>query len=36
MHAVYGLLHLDHEIPPIYHAATHPAVALKMLKKALV
>ena len=36
MHAVYGLLHLDHEIPPIYHAAAHPAVALKMLKKALV
>jgi oleate hydratase len=32
MHAVYGLLGLDHEIPPIYHGIADPHAALAGLK----
>ena len=32
MHAVYGLLGLKHDIPPIYHAIADPKVALDALK----
>ena len=32
MHAVYGLLKLPNEIPPIYHGIADPKVALASLK----
>lgn len=32
MHAVYGLLGLDNEIPPIYHGIADPAAALASLR----
>lgn len=32
MHAVYGLLGLKNEIPPIYHAITDPTVAMASLR----
>jgi oleate hydratase len=32
MHAVYGLLGLENEIPPIFHGITDPATALSGLK----
>ncbi|MEU3343008.1 oleate hydratase [Streptomyces sp. NPDC006668] len=35
MHAVYGLLGLDHEIPGIYHALADPKAAFTVLKAAL-
>ena len=35
MHAVYGLLGLDHEIPGIYHALSDPKTAFGVLKAAL-
>ncbi len=35
MHAVYELLRVQKEVPGIYHAYAHPAVALETLKKAL-
>ncbi len=35
MHAVYGLLGLDHEIPGVYHALADPKTALGALKAAL-
>lgn len=35
MHAVYGLLGLDNEIPPIYHGIADPAAALASLRTLL-
>ena len=35
MHAVYGLFDVERRIPGIYHASTHPGVALRTLAKAL-
>ncbi|SCK20499.1 oleate hydratase [Variovorax sp. HW608] len=32
MHAVYGLLQMDNEIPPIYHGIADPSVALASLR----
>ncbi|MER7463298.1 oleate hydratase [Streptomyces sp. NPDC097981] len=32
MHAVYGLLGVDKEIPPVYHALSDPKTALRALK----
>ena len=32
MHAVYGLLGLDDEIPAIYHGIANPQVALEALR----
>ncbi|RTL46323.1 MAG: oleate hydratase [Burkholderiales bacterium] len=35
MHAVYGLLGMDNEIPPIYHGITDPEAAIASLKTLL-
>jgi oleate hydratase len=36
MRAVYRLFSVDREISGVYHAAVHPAVALRTMVKALV